>query len=237
MHDKDFIKSLDKIIYVSEFQRAQFEKLFGVYSDKTVVIHNAIEPIEFIEKPTDKIRLIYTSMPNRGLDVLLDAFKLVPHKNVELHVYSSTIIYGQSYQDEASNLILQRCKKEPRVIYHGYATNKAVRKALQKANIFTYPSTFIETSCLAAIEAGAAGCEILTTACGALTETCSHRATYIYPRYSRKELVESYAAALVDVINAYDPMNPRYSMQSKWFNDSYSWEVRKHKWQKILKEL
>ena len=37
--------------------------------------------------------------------------------------------------------------------YHGFKPNDVVRKALSEAHIFAYPSIWVETSCISAIEA------------------------------------------------------------------------------------
>ena len=50
---------------------------------------------------------------------------------------------------------------------------------LKKMHIFAYPSIWPETSCVAAIEAMAAGCETVTTNLGALYETCSPFGTFV----------------------------------------------------------
>ena len=52
-------------------------------------------------------------------------------------------------------------------------------KLLQQTHICAYPSCWIETSCLAAIEAMAAGCEVVSTNLGALYETCSPFGTFV----------------------------------------------------------
>ena len=97
------------------------------------------------------------------------------------------------------------------VVYKGYAMNKAVHKAVQQAHILAYPSIFEETSCLAAIEAGAAGCKIVTTDYGALKETCGDWASYIEFTPNRRELVQNYAELLQKEIDNYLNTNIRVS--------------------------
>ena len=238
MNDIEFVNMINQFVYVSNWQLNQYQQRFPIHSCNNVVLKNAIEPIEYIEKPTDKIRLIYTSMPFRGLDVLLDAFDLINNGDVELVVYSSNVIYGTNYSNAVGNSydqLFNRCKSTPNVIYKGYAMNKAVKKAVQSAHILAYPSTFEETSCLAAIEAGAAGCKIVTTELGALPETCNNWATYVPFTNNRTELVHNYAETLKKAIDNYSSSCYNIQAQSHWFNEQYSWLNRATEWHQLLR--
>lgn len=236
MIDRNFINLVDKFVYVSEWQKNQFQNRFPVDESKNLVIRNAIEDIEFKHKPTDKIRLIYTSMPNRGLEILLDAFELLNRNDVELIVYSSNIIYGKGYATNSHiEQLFHRCRTMKNVIYKGFGMNQAVRYALQQSHILAYPSIYEETSCLSAIEAGAAGCRIVTTNYGALSETCGEHATYVDYSDDRQELTHNYSNALNDAINNYS--SEGLLEQSDWFNLRYSWNIRKTEWNKFFGEL
>jgi glycosyltransferase involved in cell wall biosynthesis len=221
----------DLIVFVSEWQRTKFIQEFGVSPSKSIVIKNAIEPIRIVPKQTKPIKLIYTSTPWRGLEVLM---KLYPRilGDISLSVYSSTIIYGNHFSKSIGdqfNYLYNICRTTPRCDYKGYALNQAVRFALTNHNILAYPSVFEETSCLAAIEAGAAGCEIVTTNFGALKETCGPYAKYVEVN---QNLVESYEKVLQKTIDEYDPN--RAKEISNYFNDNYSWDVRIKQWREIL---
>ena len=236
MQDRTFIDSVDHFVYVSNWQLQQYRARFDIGDANNHVIKNAIEPIPFQEKPNGKLRLIYTSMPNRGLEVLLDAFPLV-NRDVELVIYSSNIIYGKSYYDligTSHDQLFNRARTMKNVSYKGFATNKAIRLALTQAHILAYPSIFEETSCISAIEAGAAGCQIVTTNLGALPETCGEYATYVDS--DRQTLVERYAQALQNAVDNYQ--NTEYTKeQSDWFNEYYSWNNRKNEWNVLLNGL
>ena len=238
MQDFKFTSAIDSFVYVSDWQLLQFKLRFDIDHLNNYVIKNAIPSIEYKEKPTDKIRLIYTSMPNRGLEVLIDAFKILNRTDVELIVYSSNIIYGAGYANSVNHdYLFHKCKTTPGVTYKGYATNKAIRTAVQSAHILTYPSIFEETSCLAAIEAGAAGCKILTTDFGALTETCDKWATYVTYDSNHSRLAENYAEVLANTIDNYSAANYNLVDQSLWFNQQYSWENRAKEWAKFFGDL
>ena len=240
MNDTNFIDMVDYFVYVSNWQLEQYKQRFPIDTCKNFVLKNAIEPIDFVEKPTDKIRLIYTSMPFRGLDVLLDAFDLINNDDIELVIYSSNVIYGTSYSNAVGhhyNALFNRCKTTKNISYKGYAMNKAVKKAVQAAHILAYPSTFEETSCLAAIEAGAAGCKIVTTDLGALPETCDNWATYVPFTTNRQELVHNYAETLKKEIDNYSTSCYNSKEQSDWFNDQYSWINRANEWHTLLRGI
>ena len=240
LRDTTLVDRLDKIVFVSHWQRSKFCAEFSIPFSKTTVIHNAIEPINYVQPQyNQKTKLIYTSMPFRGLDVLLAAFARLNRNDVELTVFSSNIIYGKDYSrivGKAYEPLFEQCRRMPNVIYRGYAMNKAIRAELSKSHILAYPSTFEETSCLTAIEAGAAGCRIVTTDLGALTETCADYADYVPYTTNTLELAETYAAKLNTVIDLYQQHSYDSRQQSDWFNQQYSWHNQAVIWNKFLQE-
>jgi glycosyltransferase involved in cell wall biosynthesis len=237
LKDKYFLRQVDTFVYISHWQHEKFRYMHHIPLHNSVVIKNAIEPIEFIERPKgEKKKLIYTSAPFRGLDILLDSFALLNRDDIELDVYSSTIMYGSDYAQYTGNQydpIFDRARSLKGVNYKGYASNDEVKKALQSSDIFAYPSIFEETCCLAMVEAGAAGCQMVTTNIGALAETGSEFATLVPIQASREEIVSSYAQALNDAID-----NPKsldtLKLQSDFYNANYSWDNRKKDWEKLF---
>ena len=243
MKDPSFMKSIQASVYVSNWQIEKFRYLFQIPVENAYVIKNAIEPIEFIEKPKDgKLKLIYTSTPFRGLSILLDVLENLNRDDIELDVYSSTAVYGTGYQNHHAGLwddLFDRAKAMQGVNYMGYAPNKDVHKALQQAHIFAYPSIFEETCCLAMVEAGAAGCDMVTTNIGALYETGSEYARMVPIKSNEKDIVESYSKALTETIDNYwDKSNQdRLKEQSDFYNKYYNWERRAKEWNRFFEEI
>jgi glycosyltransferase involved in cell wall biosynthesis len=152
----------------------QYETRLGVPHDqKLAVLESAIEPIPFIDKSKDEIRLIYTSTPQRGLAILVPVFEALAEKydNIVLDVFSSYKIYGWGEADGQFEELYERCRKHPRINYHGFAKNDEVREALQKAHIFSYPSIWLECNCKALIEAMSAGLLCVHPNYGGLIDT------------------------------------------------------------------
>lgn len=238
MLDKFFVRSIDAFVYVSHWQYEKFRYVYSVPTDSVFIIKNAIEPIEFIPRPKgEKYRLIYTSAPFRGLSVLLDAFEILNRDDVELDVYSSTIMYGTDYDKAHKDVyaeLFNRASSMPNVNYHGYATNDEVIKALQRAHIYAYPSVFEETCCLAMIEAGAAGCSIVSHNLGAIYETAAEFGNLLPVRIDDKQMAQCFASALNETIDNYWSSIDNLKTQSDYFNKYYSWEVVEQQWNNLL---
>lgn len=233
--DPGYVDRLECIVFVSHWQMEKWIQEFNLPRNKCVVLLNAIEHIDWVDRQEKGYRLIYTSTPWRGLEVLVEAFKLLDRRDICLDVYSSTVIYGKDYMPNAYNWLFDRCRQTPGINYRGYAANKAIIKALQASHIFAYPSIFAETSCLSAIEAGAAGCAICTTDLGALPETCGEWANFT-PN-EKSSLVERYAKDLDNTINGYWNNYGQLVQQVKYFNDRYSWNKRAVEWTELIGKI
>jgi glycosyltransferase involved in cell wall biosynthesis len=246
MQDRKFVDSIDYFIYVSHWQYNRFREVYKIPEYKSFVIKNATHAFEPVKKESlmitsDKIKLLYTSTPWRGLIILLKAIEILnkTRDDFEVDIYSSTKIYGSTFDENEKDKftdLFDKCKNTKNVNYHGYTFNGEIRRAVEKAHIYAYPSIFEETSCLAIIEAMAAGCHVVTTNYGALPETCGEFATMIEFDSSGQNLIERYAETLNSVIDNYK--NNLYKddleMQIKYYNKNYSWETRIQEWINFL---
>ena len=239
---KDYVDKLDWIVFNSNWNFEKYVYQFKIPESKSIVIRNAIEKIDFEKKPKDKISLIYHTTPWRGLVHLLKVFKNLNLENVELNVCSSTIIYGKKFDDQLGKKyenIFSECKNTKNVNYFGYIENKKVIDLLKKTHIFAHPSIWPETSCIAAIEAMAAGCEVVSTNLGALYETCSPFGTFVGFDRNWDNLEKRYSKVLLKSIKNYwsSENQNKLKMQSEAINATYSWDVRSIEWKNFFNEI
>ena len=239
---KDFVNKLNWIVYNSNWNLDQHTKYFQVPKNKSVVIRNAIEKISFVEKPSDKINLIYHTTPWRGLKILLKIFKNLNLENVELNVFSSTIIYGKKFDavlGKNYEKLFNECKNTKNVNYFGFLKNEEIIQQLKKMHIFAHPSIWPETSCIAAIEAMAAGCEVVTTDLGALSETCSPFGKIINFEKEPKDLEVKYKEALLNSIKNFwsDTTQKKLKLQRETINATYTWDARSAEWKNFFNEI
>lgn len=150
-----------KLVFCGNWQYNQYLGVLGIPpTEKCVTIDTPIEPIPYMEKPKDEVRLIYTSTPQRGLALLVPVFIELAKKypNLRLDVFSSFSIYGWDEADKPYQQLFETCRDHPQIHYHGSKPNEVVREYLQKAHIFAYPSIWQECNSRALIEAMSAGC-------------------------------------------------------------------------------
>ena len=105
-------------------------------------------------------------------------------------------------------------------------------------HIFAYPSVWPETSCIAAIESMAAGCEIVTTNMGALYETCAPFGTLVGFSENLEDLEKRYSFALSNCIKNFwsDENQKKLRLQSDIINMYYSWDARSIEWKNFLNQ-
>jgi len=171
-----------KLVFVSHWQRDQYISMYNIPYSKCTVIENAIETeFEYVKRPIGPIRFIYHTTPHRGLELLYPIFDTLSKEfdNIHLDVFSSFEIYGWKERDKPYAKLFDALKSHPKVTYYGTRSNEEVLIALKQSHIFLYPSIWVETSCIAMIEAIKCGCTVIHPSLGALPETAGG-ATVMY---------------------------------------------------------
>jgi glycosyltransferase involved in cell wall biosynthesis len=232
--------AFNKIICVSNWQMNEYVKRYNMnWSDleNFKVLQNAIEPIEEHQKPTDVIRLIYISNPNRGLDILYEVFDDISHKydNVVLEVFSSAKLYGNDHEDLEFQDLFNNLKAHPKITYHGSVPNSEIREALKRSHIFAYPSTWGETSCISLIEAKSAGLLCVHPNNAALFETASGTTNMYQYVHHKGTHAETFHRELIKAIEQYKRGDIEHlEIQKKHTDLVYSWKTRIPQWEEFL---
>jgi glycosyltransferase involved in cell wall biosynthesis len=174
--DPTFQDSFHKFVFISDWQYQRYQLIHGIpYDTKSIVLESGIEPAPdtCIEKPEGPIRLVYTSTPQRGLELLVPVFDKLceTHDDIHLDVFSSFKIYGWDDADKQFEPLYDAIRNHPKMTYHGFVPNADLKDHLNKCHIFAYPSIWIETSCRAMLEAMSAGLVCVHPNFGALPET------------------------------------------------------------------
>jgi glycosyltransferase involved in cell wall biosynthesis len=241
----------DAIVCVSEWQRKTFVERFTVDPTRTWLLRNAISPLfeRLLASPAELVQvkpshpvLAYTSTPFRGLNVLASIFPALrgEFSTAELRVYSSMKVYRQEEQDDPFAPLYQRCRAIPGVRYVGSLSQRQLAQELLGVSLLSYPNTFAETSCIAVMEALAAGAYVVTSDLGALPETTQGLATLVPPGLpgEQSKYAGRFLQSLLAVLRQWQ-QNPegfaaaRFE-QVRQINAACTWSVRAQEWEEAI---
>jgi glycosyltransferase involved in cell wall biosynthesis len=243
LSEPENVEAINQFVFVSHWQSEQFRKKFNIPGYKTQVIKNACPDINQ-RKPGErqKVRLCYTSTPWRGLDVLLHAWELTNTEDCELHIFSSTKIYGEEFaknNEEQYQDLYDKCNKLEGVVYRGSISNEELREELPTFDILAYPNTFEETSCISVIEALSAGLRVICPNLGALPETTEGWAR-MYPYLVNKKLhALNFADILQEEIQKIrnGDLDSHLELQKQVYVPRWNWNQKIEEWKNFLSTL
>lgn len=237
------VEEINHFVFVSHWQSEQFRKQFNIPGYKTQVIKNASSDIGQRESGVrQKVRVCYTSTPWRGLDVLLHAWELANTEDCELHVFSSTKIYGEEFaknNEDQYQSLYDKCEQLEGVVYRGSVSNEELREELPTFDILAYPNTFEETSCIAVIEALSCGLRVVCPNLGALPETTEGWAR-MYPYLANKKL---HALKFADILEEEikkiksGDLDSHLELQKQVYAPKWNWNQRIEEWKNFLNTL
>jgi glycosyltransferase involved in cell wall biosynthesis len=242
---KENVDSFSKIVCVSNWQKNTFMKKFSIKEEKITVIRNAISPFfenlysceeEFIKLKPKYPCLTYTSTPFRGLELLLKIFPLLKKQieNSQLQIYSSMQVYGVNNAQDQFKSLYELAKKTLGVEYFGSIPQFKLGTRLRECSIFSYPNTFSETSCIAMMEALAAGLFVVTTDLGALSETALSYGRLVEKSELQGDGNGSYLSIILEVaksqIENTKEFYDKLYLQTIEMNKNHTWRIRAREW-------
>jgi len=239
----------DKIVFVSNWQMQKYIEFYGIPWHKCQVVLNAIDPLgtnerHYADFDNDPVKLVYHTTPHRGLDILAAAYqKLRVDKGMDitLDVFSSFEIYGWKQRDEEYRELFEFLQSSPGVTYHGSVKHENLVNLLPEFDIFAYPSTWPETSCISLMEAMSAGLLCVHPNYAALPETAANL-TYMYQWHENKRdhtkvFTEKLERAIKNVHNYDWHDSSAQNTVINYANLAYDWNGRCVEWTELLKDL
>lgn len=245
LRDKSFQDKFHKFVYISNWQMNQYQLFHGLpYDTKSIVLESGIEPADPMARWTHgdgKIRLVYTSTPQRGLDILVSVFQYLAEKYDDIHldVFSSFKIYGWEDADKQYEPLYEQIRNHPQMTYHGFVPNEQLKHHLNSCDIFAYPSIWMETSCRAMLEAMSAQLVCVHPNYGALAETSGALNVMYQGTLDKVEHLNIFASHLEAAIQFVRDKNHKEMVQfNKVYIDSrYSLDRIKRQWEVMLTDL
>jgi glycosyltransferase involved in cell wall biosynthesis len=214
---------IDRFLCLSEWHKDFFLGQYGfLHPDQILVTRNGIDLSRFDNPPgpghvvRNPRRAIYSSSPDRGLEVLLRAWPMVRTHvpDAELHVFYGFHTWKATARhnddsgqlkliDHIESLIEQSNGRG--VFFHDRVDQDRLAREFLASGVWTYPTWFSETSCLTAMEAQAAGLRIVTSPIAALNETVGDRGVMIPGDWLSPEYMKSFVRATVAAMRSDDP--------------------------------
>ncbi|BCY17937.1 hypothetical protein hrd7_17860 [Leptolinea sp. HRD-7] len=227
---------LNGLFMLSTYQQVQWIRNLNLMVEKIIPTTNGI-PLEKFNVDTTTLRsrkpwCYYSSTPFRGLDKLLQAWpdvnKAIP--DARLHLFTSMKVYNTDETDDYKRLY-ELARSLPGVNYRGSVGQAELRETALQCRALAYPCTFPETSCIAAMEAMAAGCAVVSTSTGALVET-AWKNPLIAPG---NNWLPVWTKALIKVLTSNDEYE-RLALQNLDVVKFYDWSLIARQWINRFKE-
>ena len=235
---------LKKIFLLSDYHCSFFNNMFPILSDLTEKFEYGIDVEKFLvseKTATKKVknRFIYSSFANRGLLYLLEMWrdirKVLEDATLFVHCDVENAWLNKICREDMSQIksLLYDLRDEG-VVYKGWTSKKELSESWGEASVWFYPTTFLETFCLTALEAAVSKTLAVSFPIGSLVETIGDRGLLINRNVTTVEgremvLGELFSLLLGDSRRREEMIERNYNWGQK-----KTWEERGEAFMRIL---
>jgi hypothetical protein len=227
------IENYDYALCLSEFHKRYVQTLFGVPEEKVKITRNGINPRrwENADYTKEGNRVVFSSSPDRGIvQALLVMDRVVKEiPDATFHCYygfDNLIKMGQSnFVHQVQRMINER----PWVTFHGNIDQATLTKEMCRSKVWLYPTVFLETFAITAIEAVLSKCYPVVRKYGALPYTLAgHPSDILDHPADTNEQLDAYAQCVIAALR-----------EEKWKSlnadpEKLSWRSVAHEWSQMM---
>jgi len=239
--------AFDKVVYVSEYHRKQWEGVLPELTSIGWVTKNGFDPahvpMDVVKRPN---RIIHISRPERGLGPLLQMWPKLRalRANAELHICRYNSMYdaqGWGKVCASFDQMVEAVNQQVGgITYLGELGKADLYRAIAEAAVMWYPGVvdFAEPSCIAAIEAQANGTPFVGSFKGALPETVPHGVLFSGDATSPEYQTAS-TLAVADILHDCSRNAVRYRQLQREGREhvkAYTYDVIAEEWEQWLTE-
>lgn len=237
--------TIDRLFVLSEFHKGTFQRRLSVPEDRYVVTRNGVD-LALIDEAIagvarDPNRLLYTSRPERGLDVLLTMWPELKRRRPELKLAIAHYDNPRADAQMADYLdTLRRTAEQlPDVTLLGALSKRDLYREIAASSLVVYPATFPEVSCISALEAAACGTPMVASRYAALKETVADGETGLLVPGDphREEYQTTFAAAVAGLLADEARLAEMRQAARSRVEARYQWRDIAAEWEALFQEL
>jgi len=167
---QNFAPSMNRIVCISDFHKNYFKSQYNILNATVIDL-----PVRIQDFPSDvervPNRLVFTSVPDRGLHYLLDIWEEVKKSipDVNLYITSDYRLWGAPDPRNSRHRAGWIGQKD--VMFAGALPRKRYVEELAKSQLLVYPCEYEELFCISVAEAMISGVYPITSGVGALSTT------------------------------------------------------------------
>lgn len=166
----DFSKAVDKIVCISPYHAKYFNDRYGITNTTVIDLPVRLDDFEGLKFDRVKNRIIFTSVPARGLENMLRIYRILKREKPEvaMTITSDYRLWGVDASNEHFRV---KWMHETDVRYLGAIPRGKLLEEQLQADLLVYPCSYDELFCIAVAEAQCAGAYPVTSSIGALETT------------------------------------------------------------------
>jgi glycosyltransferase involved in cell wall biosynthesis len=232
-----FSNLVDFVVTISPYHTNYHHERYHIPLTKMGHIDCGVRLEEYQESEIQRIpgRLIYCSIPDRGLTVLHAAWALIKRDVPEasLVITSDYTLWGAAPNNQNHRLMWARADG---VSFLGKVPRRQLIKLQRQAEILAYPSIYEEMFCISAAECQVAGALPVTSGVGALPTT-NEFGIIIAGSPKMPAFVNQFASRIVGLLTReHEYLVERRKAAMAGAARRFDWNVIAERWEKLFEE-
>jgi glycosyltransferase involved in cell wall biosynthesis len=210
-----FAQYMDKIVTISSFHSTYFSLTYGINNSIPIDIPVRVQDFERAEVIKTPYRLIFTSVPDRGLHLLRDAWNRIKKEIPETSLMITADYRLWGLHEPRNERYRQQWIGQEDVVFIGAIPRRRLILEQLTADIYAYPNIYEELFCVSCAEAQACGAYPITSGVGALQTTNMGTIIEGNPQDGRSGFLKKFSNEIIDSLSSREALALRQKAVKK----------------------